>query len=88
MRKQYEMTQEQLDNLMEACKPVAMIMLQCGRPASPQENANNAWASLGEEMGFDGMTVEPTGKGDRFFTAEATNDINKFDRRTTAGTLE
>ncbi len=68
--KDYEMTQTQLDKLLDACKPVMMIALQCGTPASPQENANNAWKALGDEMGFDHLTVEPNGKGDRFFTAE------------------
>ena len=65
----FEMTQEQLDTIMNACKPVPMIMLQCGEPSSPQENANAAWASLGRELGFDHMTVSPNGKGDRFFSA-------------------
>jgi hypothetical protein len=71
MRKEYEMTQEQLDKLLDACKPVPMIMLQCGTPSSPQENANRAWKRLGEEMGFDYMTVLPfPAKGHRFFSAE------------------
>lgn len=68
--KSFEMSQEQLGKLMEACKPVPAIMLQCPSPASPQENANSAWEALGEEMGFDHMTVSPNGKGDRFFNAE------------------
>jgi hypothetical protein len=63
------MTEEDLSKILDACKPVPMIMLQCGTPSSPQENANRAWAALGERMGFDYMTVQPTGKGDRFFTA-------------------
>lgn len=70
--KDFEMTQAQLDKLLDACKPVLMIALQCGTPPSPQENANAAWASLGEVMGFDAMTVKPNGKGDRFFSAEPT----------------
>lgn len=64
------MTDEQLNTLLEACNPVPLIMLQCGMPKSPEENANNAWCRLGDEMGFDGMTAEPTGKGNKFFTAE------------------
>ena len=64
------MTQDQLDALMDACKPVPMIALQCGTPSSPQENANYAWEKLGKELGFDHMTVTPNGKGDRFFSAE------------------
>ena len=69
-RVNYEMTEKDLEAIMEACKPVPMIMLQCGSPRSQQENANDAWAALGKKMGFDHMTVEPvSGKGNRFFTA-------------------
>jgi hypothetical protein len=38
--------------------------------ATPQENANRAWAALGDEMGFDYLTVQPSARGDRHFTAE------------------
>jgi len=70
-RKQFEMTEEQLANLLEACKPVPMIMLHLGTPRSPQENANDAWKALGKELGFDYMTVEPIPiLGNRYFTAE------------------
>ena len=69
-RRQYEMTEAQLARLLEACRPVPLIMLQLGMPRSPQERANDAWAELGAEMGFQPMTVKPTGQGDRFFTAE------------------
>lgn len=72
MRKKYEMTEADLDKILDACKPVPMIMLQFGNPRSPYENANDAWQELGSRMGFDHMTVEPTGNGDRFFTAEST----------------
>jgi hypothetical protein len=64
------MTQEQLDKILDACTPVPLIMLQCGTPPSRQEMANIAWKKLGAEMGFDHMTVRPTGEGDRFFSAE------------------
>ena len=70
-RKNFEMSHEQLDALMDACKPRPLITLQCGTPASAQELANAAWAALGDEMGFDSMTVQPTGEGERFFSAEA-----------------
>jgi hypothetical protein len=72
-RKEYELTTEQFDKLIEACRPVPMIMLQCGTPPSPQENANRAWCALGKEIGFDGMSVQPSSKGQRFFTAETTD---------------
>lgn len=73
-RDNFEMTQEQLDTLMNASKPVMMIALQCGTPSSPQENANAAWANLGKTMGFHPITVRPNGKGDRFFSAEVNYD--------------
>lgn len=69
MKQRYEITEAQLNKLLEASRPTPAIALNCGAPASPQENANAAWAALGREMGFDPFTVEPTGEGDRFFTA-------------------
>lgn len=70
MKTEYEMTEQDLQTLMDCSKSGPMIMLQCGSPMSPQEKANRAWADLGEKMGFQHMTVEPVGgKGDRFFRA-------------------
>ncbi len=68
-RTSYEMTQEDLDTILEACKPVPYIIIGGREPPSQQENANLAWASLGKKMGFDSMTVGPSLKGDRYFTA-------------------
>jgi hypothetical protein len=68
-RVNYEMTQDDLDQIKKACKPVACMMIGGSTGPSQQENANNAWASLGKKMGFDSMTVRPSGKGMRFFTA-------------------
>jgi len=70
MRKEFELTDEQLNKILDACKPVPMIMLQCGMPSSPQENANRAWEALGKELGFEYMSVKPSSKGNKFFTAE------------------
>ena len=69
MRKNYEMTDADLSELLNSMKPVVMIALQCGTPRSVQENANAAWSRLGERMGFDPMTVQPNGRGDRHFSA-------------------
>jgi hypothetical protein len=70
--KDYEMTQIQLDTLLDAMKPVPLIAINCGMPKSRQGNANDAWERLGKEMGFQHMTVAPNGKGDRFFKAKPT----------------
>ena len=77
MKVAFEMTDEQLEGLMNECKPVVMIALQCGTSSSLQENANRAWASLGNVMGFKPMTVEPIrGKSTKHFMAV---QINKCD---------
>lgn len=69
-RTNYEMTEADLEKILDACKPVPMIMLHIGGPRSQQDRANDAWAELGQRMGFDSMTVEPCeGMGNRFFTA-------------------
>jgi hypothetical protein len=72
-RTNYEMTEADLQELLDACKPVPAMMIGGYAPPSPQENANNAWRRLGEKMGFDHMTVQPSaGKGNRFFSAVPT----------------
>ncbi len=66
------MTQEDLDQILDACKPTPVMFISGGIQigGDPQENANRAWAKLGEKMGFDPMTVRPlAGKSTRFFTA-------------------
>lgn len=70
-RTNYEMTEADLRKILDACKPVPMIMLHIGGgPRSQQDRANDAWAELGARMGFDSMTVLPIeGKSSRFFTA-------------------
>ncbi len=65
----YEMTEDDLRELLDACQSVPCIMVGSHVPSSPQENANQAWARLGEKMGFDSTTVKPGNKGQRFFTA-------------------
>jgi len=68
----YEMSEDDLQELLDACKPTPVMFLSGGTPMGPsqQENANLAWSRLGEKMGFDAMTVQPiTGRGSRFFTA-------------------
>ena len=75
MRKLYEMTEEQFDRLIDACKPVTYIVVGGIPPKSPQENANDAWRDLGREMGFDWKTVEPCPtKDNRCFYAEAIDE--------------
>ena len=69
-RTEYEMTQADLETLLDAGKPTPVMIIGGSMGSSPQENANRAWAALGAKMGFDSMTVRPaSGKGQRFFTA-------------------
>lgn len=69
-RKHYTMTQEQLDKLLDASKPVPYMVVGGVAPSSPQENANKAWKALGEELGFKWDTVQPAGRDPHNFTAE------------------
>ncbi len=70
-RKEFEMSEEQLERLLDASKPVPYMVIGGVAPVSPQEHANRAWEALGKELGFVWDTVRPiAGKGSRFFTAE------------------
>ena len=72
MRKSFKLTDEQFKRLVDAARPVPYMVFGGYEPRSPQQNANDAWCALGREIGFDGMTVQPDPRGERFFTAEAT----------------
>lgn len=81
-RTNYEMTEEDLQTILEACKPTICMIIGGSYPSSPQENANRAWAKLGEKMGFDHMTVRPIdGKGNRFFSAIPTENVTQREER-------
>lgn len=67
--KEYEMTEEELNEILDACKPVRYMIVGNYVPSSPQENANRAWAELGRKRGFDYLSVKPSPKGNRFFLA-------------------
>jgi hypothetical protein len=70
MRKEFELSQKDLDEILDAGKPVTYIVVGGHPPSSPQENANRAWKRMGEKYGFVWDTARPvTGKGRRFITA-------------------
>ena len=86
-RTNYEMTERDLETLLDACKPTICIQIGGYSGSTPQENANRAWAALGKKMGFDSDTVQPIdGKGSRFFTAVPTeNEIQRAEREKREG---
>ena len=70
MKQEFEMTQEQFDEIIDACKTVPMIMIQRGNTRTKQENANDAWERLGKVMGFNHMSVKPSGSDLKKFFAD------------------
>ena len=71
MKKEFEMSEDDLAVILRASEPVPYLVFGGVGPRSPQENANIAWRDLGIKMGFDSRSVEPiAGKGNRFFLAE------------------
>jgi hypothetical protein len=70
-RTNYEMSEQDLKELLDSCRPTPCIQVggvDLGRSA--QDNANLAWERLGHKMGFDWNTVQSiAGKGNRFFSA-------------------
>ena len=57
--KRYDVSQEQINVIKHASRPTPVMYLSGGRPMGPtaRENVNTAWRRLGEELGFDYMTV-------------------------------
>ena len=73
MRKEFCLLDQELEELLDACKPTPVMYLSGGIPMfnTPQENANYAWKKLADKYGFIWDTAKPVmGKGERYFTAE------------------
>lgn len=69
-RREFELSQEQLDKLLKASEPVPYVIIGGVEPPHPQQNANAAWQELAAEMGFQWETVEPVeGKDQKFISA-------------------
>ena len=74
MKQEFEMTQEEMDNIISINKgggdPV--MFLSGGAPMgySLQEKINQYWEILGKKYGFKPMTVEASSKGKLYFLAE------------------
>jgi predicted TIM-barrel fold metal-dependent hydrolase len=70
MRREFELSEEQLQKILDASKPVRYMVFGGIPPSSPQENANAAWRALADELGFIWDTVRPVPeKGQYYFTA-------------------
>lgn len=70
MRKEFLMSEAQLEALLDACKPTP------GMFGTPEEKVKRAWESLGHDLGFECLTARRVpGKGDRVFTAESLADM-------------
>lgn len=71
MRKEFELSEEQLDRLLNSSTPTLYMISRGLAPSSPREKSNEVWKNLGKEMGFTWDSVKPIlGKSLRFFTAE------------------
>lgn len=71
MKKQYRMTDEELQSVLDASKPVPYLVFGGMAPPSPQENVNRAWAAIARAHGVRQMSIGPASTGDqRDFIAE------------------
>lgn len=66
---EYELTQDELTELLDACRPVPVMLIGGIAPRSAQQNVDEAWRRLGDVRGFEWETVAPSRKGERFFFA-------------------
>jgi hypothetical protein len=71
MKKEFKLTEEQYERLIEASQPVPYLVVGGVEPMSPCRKAESIWMQLGEEMGFKWNTAEPIpGKNRLYFHAE------------------
>ena len=64
MKRQYRLTDAELESILDASKPVTYMVIGGVEPRSPQENANDAWQTVAMNHGFIWDTAEGAGTGD------------------------
>lgn len=72
MKQEFEMTQQEMNDIIAINKNQAPVM-KFGNSWSGmdlREKVNHYWETLGNKYGFKHMTVEPSSKGNLFFLAE------------------
>lgn len=78
------MTEEDLKDLMDACKPVLLMNISDNSRPSTLQNVERGWKLLSKKMGFNHMSARPIqGKNNRYFSALANEPIQKQDAITT-----
>lgn len=74
MEKEFEMTQEEMDNILAINKgggdPVMFLSGGLPMGISLQEKINQYWGILGDKYGFEPLTDKASSKGGLFFMAE------------------
>lgn len=60
MKTKYRLSEEDHKRLLEASRPVSYMVIGGHPPPSPYDNAMAVWRDLGQKMGFEWRTVEPT----------------------------
>jgi len=68
-RRNFTLTDDQYERLLNASRPVPYMIISGMEPATPQQNANDAWRAFGVELGFDWETVQKVGSDLRTFSA-------------------
>jgi hypothetical protein len=61
----FRLTDEELESILNASKPVPYMIIGGHVPASPQENANAAWEIVAAKHGFVWDTAESANTGDQ-----------------------
>jgi len=72
MKQEFEMLQEEMDDIIAINKSQMPVMLigNVTTGMDLQERINAYWEGLGDKYGFKHMTVEPSAKGKLYFLAE------------------
>lgn len=72
MKEQFEMTQEEMNDILQINKDKMPVMLIGGVTTGMDlaEKINAYWKGLGDKYGFKHMTVEGSSKGELFLLAE------------------
>lgn len=77
---QFTITEEEMQRVLEASKPVPYMVFGGMEPMPPQERANRAWQSIGEAHGVEWMSIRPVNEATRLMSGTECTDVATEER--------
>lgn len=73
----FTITEEEMQMVLDASKPVPYMVLGGMEPSSPRENANRAWQAIGRTYGVEWDSIRPVDEAARIMSGTPVSEADR-----------